>query len=719
MVAHVGQNARELATTYGNVSAASIGAIQRGLLTLEEQGGDAFFGQPTLDINDLMQTVDGRRGGTSGGRPPDQPPRVYSNTLLLWLLSELFETSPEVGDVTSPSSSSSSTRRTCSSPRRRPRCSKKIEQVVRLIRSGRRRLLRDAEPARHPGEARRPARQSRPARAAPSRHATRKRCARRPRRCAPIGVRRGQAITELGVGGGAGFPARREGAAAGRRARLHRAARLAHRSAECTGTPGGHRSFRWFTALTSRRSTANRRTRSSGAAKPASAGRHPDDVVGRGPASAGGGCSGAWATSSVRQHGWFARSRLGARGGGQERGTGDRLATRSRDRAGPGSILAARVAAERIAAGLRLAAESASPGARRDAEAAPEEQGACDRSSRTGDLRDRIDRGLAAFQKALRQRRGVRPATTHRRCRRSGCGNAGVSVRRLMAARAARLSSVCGSAGLARTQSIRAASRGHGAWARPFDARAWPPARCGGVTSRRADAVGRLRAEAAAHQVQAAVDAGSGAGRSDQRAVLDVEHVGIDVDARIAAREVGGAFPARRRRRPSSSPAAASTYAPRHRARVQSRAPRFSAAATAASNSSGGGSAASRQRNDDDVGAGQRVDAVCDDDVVPGRRRAASGLQRASPYVELRTAGYVFSETTQGTARWKGLMRAVGDHGDDRLGHERGKVNGVWPDFTGIWRTGRLSRRRPCFDNGDSFDQSADVQGESHVASPT
>jgi DNA helicase HerA-like ATPase len=60
MVQHVGENAAEYKTKYGNVSAASIGAIQRGLLTLEEQGGDSFFGEPMLDIEDLMQTQDGR-----------------------------------------------------------------------------------------------------------------------------------------------------------------------------------------------------------------------------------------------------------------------------------------------------------------------------------------------------------------------------------------------------------------------------------------------------------------------------------------------------------------------------------------------------------------------------------------------------------------------------------------------------------------------------------
>ncbi len=135
MVAHVGQNARELATTYGNVSAASIGAIQRGLLTLEEQGGDAFFGEPMLDINDLMQTVDGR--GVVNILAADRlinSPRVYS-TLLLWLLSELFETLPEVGDVDKPKLVFFFDEAHLLFAEAPPALLEKIEQVVRLIRS--------------------------------------------------------------------------------------------------------------------------------------------------------------------------------------------------------------------------------------------------------------------------------------------------------------------------------------------------------------------------------------------------------------------------------------------------------------------------------------------------------------------------------------------------------------------------------------------------------
>ena len=87
MVQYVGEHAKTFTTEYGNVSAASIGAIQRGLLTLEQQGGDQFFGEPMLNIADLMQTVDGQ--GVVNILAADKlmaAPRLYS-TFLLWLLS--------------------------------------------------------------------------------------------------------------------------------------------------------------------------------------------------------------------------------------------------------------------------------------------------------------------------------------------------------------------------------------------------------------------------------------------------------------------------------------------------------------------------------------------------------------------------------------------------------------------------------------------------------
>ncbi|MBP9149017.1 MAG: DUF853 family protein [Rhodoferax sp.] len=103
MCQYVGDNASEFTTEYGNVSAASIGAIQRGLMQIEQQGGDQFFGEPMLNIADFMQT-DGSGRGVVNVLAADQlmnSPRLYS-TFLLWLLSELFETLPEVGDLDKP-----------------------------------------------------------------------------------------------------------------------------------------------------------------------------------------------------------------------------------------------------------------------------------------------------------------------------------------------------------------------------------------------------------------------------------------------------------------------------------------------------------------------------------------------------------------------------------------------------------------------------------------
>jgi DNA helicase HerA-like ATPase len=102
MLQHVGDNASEFTTEYGNISAASVGAIQRGLLQIEEQGGDQFFGEPMLSIEDFMQTVDGK--GVVNILAADKlmnAPRLYA-TFLLWMLSELFETLPEVGDPEKP-----------------------------------------------------------------------------------------------------------------------------------------------------------------------------------------------------------------------------------------------------------------------------------------------------------------------------------------------------------------------------------------------------------------------------------------------------------------------------------------------------------------------------------------------------------------------------------------------------------------------------------------
>ncbi len=102
MLQYVGDNASDFTTTYGNVSAASVGAIQRGLLQIESQGADKFFGEPMLNISDFMQTVDGK--GVINILTADKlmnSPRLYA-TFLLWMLSELFEQLPEIGDPDQP-----------------------------------------------------------------------------------------------------------------------------------------------------------------------------------------------------------------------------------------------------------------------------------------------------------------------------------------------------------------------------------------------------------------------------------------------------------------------------------------------------------------------------------------------------------------------------------------------------------------------------------------
>jgi DNA helicase HerA-like ATPase len=103
MLAFVGENASALRASYGNVSTASVGAVQRRLLVLENQGGSNFFGEPALDLADIMR-VDGSGRGQINLLAAErlmQSPKLYA-TFLLWLLSELFEELPEVGDSDKP-----------------------------------------------------------------------------------------------------------------------------------------------------------------------------------------------------------------------------------------------------------------------------------------------------------------------------------------------------------------------------------------------------------------------------------------------------------------------------------------------------------------------------------------------------------------------------------------------------------------------------------------
>jgi DNA helicase HerA-like ATPase len=136
MLQFVGENARRFTTEYGNVSAASIGAIQRGLLALEAQGGERIFGEPMLDIADLLQTDERGRGMVNilAADKLMRSPKVYA-TLLLWLLSELFENLPEVGDLDKPKLVFFFDEAHLLFDDAPKALVDKIEQVVRLIRS--------------------------------------------------------------------------------------------------------------------------------------------------------------------------------------------------------------------------------------------------------------------------------------------------------------------------------------------------------------------------------------------------------------------------------------------------------------------------------------------------------------------------------------------------------------------------------------------------------
>ena len=232
MLQYVGDNAAQFKTDYGNVSAASIGAIQRGLLALENQGADKFFGEPMLDIADLMQT--------------DAQGRGVVNILAADKLMQFAEALRDASCCGCSPSSSSTCRRSATSEKPKlvfffdeahllfddaPKALlEKIEQVVRLIRSkGVGVYFVHAEPARRARDRARPARQPRAARAARL-HAEgpeggedggARRCAPNPKLDAE------KAITELGVGEALVSLLDEKGTPGRRRARLHRAARLA------------------------------------------------------------------------------------------------------------------------------------------------------------------------------------------------------------------------------------------------------------------------------------------------------------------------------------------------------------------------------------------------------------------------------------------------------------------------------------------------------------
>jgi DNA helicase HerA-like ATPase len=136
MLQYVADNADQFKTQYGNVSAASAGAIQRNLLTLETQGADKFFGEPALNLDDLIQTQNGKGviNILAAEKLMQQSPKVYA-TFLLWLLSELFENLPEVGDPDKPKLVFFFDEAHLLFADIEKPVEEKIEQMVRLIRS--------------------------------------------------------------------------------------------------------------------------------------------------------------------------------------------------------------------------------------------------------------------------------------------------------------------------------------------------------------------------------------------------------------------------------------------------------------------------------------------------------------------------------------------------------------------------------------------------------
>jgi DNA double-strand break repair helicase HerA and related ATPase len=136
MAQYAGDHAGEFETDYGRVSPASIGAIQRGLLTLDEQGADLFFGEPALELEDLMQTDAAGRGQINilAADKLMLTPRAYS-TFLLWLMAELFERLPEVGDQDKPRLVFFFDEAHLLFADAPQALLEKIEQVVRLVRS--------------------------------------------------------------------------------------------------------------------------------------------------------------------------------------------------------------------------------------------------------------------------------------------------------------------------------------------------------------------------------------------------------------------------------------------------------------------------------------------------------------------------------------------------------------------------------------------------------
>lgn len=136
LLALVAEERKDISTSYGLVSAQSVGAIQRALLRLEQEGADAFFGEPALELSDLMRTTPNGRGMINilASEQLIMKPRLYSS-FLLWLLSELFENLPEVGDLDKPKLVFVFDEAHLLFDDAPPALQQRVEQVVRIIRS--------------------------------------------------------------------------------------------------------------------------------------------------------------------------------------------------------------------------------------------------------------------------------------------------------------------------------------------------------------------------------------------------------------------------------------------------------------------------------------------------------------------------------------------------------------------------------------------------------
>ena len=243
LLSYLSKNAKEISARYGNVAVTAVGAVQRQLLVLENQGGTKFFGEPALAVTDLMRTEGGR--GVINVLSADKlmaSPRLYA-TFLLWLLSELFEKLPEVGDPEKPKLVFFFDEAHLLFNEAPKELLDKVEQVVRLIRSkGVGVYFVTQNPARRAGQGPGPAQQPRAACAAGV-HPARSESSRGGSGDIPAEPeaqhRAGHHSARQGRG--AGVVPRRQRHAGDGRSHPHPAAVGAHRSGHARGTQGDHR----------------------------------------------------------------------------------------------------------------------------------------------------------------------------------------------------------------------------------------------------------------------------------------------------------------------------------------------------------------------------------------------------------------------------------------------------------------------------------------------